>query len=96
MEHCCLLACFKNDRGDYILRLAATWGLERVKSIVSLFPCLLLEPNSKAQLTIHGEARAGQSTIVEALARIITFESATLSDGEERGRLNLYILKDIG
>ncbi|CAL9233134.1 unnamed protein product, partial [Arabidopsis halleri] len=48
------LACLKNDQADSVLHLAATWNhLELVKSIVSEWPCLLLEPNLKDQLPSH-------------------------------------------
>ncbi|WZZ41414.1 hypothetical protein YC2023_037673 [Brassica napus] len=48
------LACLKNNRGDFILHLAATWStIELVRSIVFECPGLLLDPKSKDQLPIH-------------------------------------------
>lgn len=89
------LACLKNDRGGSVLHLAATWNhLDLVKSIVSEWPCLLLEPNSKDQLPSHLAARAGHRAVVEALVASITFFSARLAE-EDREILNPYLLKDI-
>lgn len=48
------LACLKNNWGDFILHLAATWStIELVRSIVFEYPCLLLDIKSKDQLPIH-------------------------------------------
>ncbi|XP_023636792.1 protein ACCELERATED CELL DEATH 6 isoform X2 [Capsella rubella] len=89
------LACLKNNRGDSVLHLAATWShLELVKSIVSEWPCLLLEANSKDQLPLHLAARVGHSAVVEALVASVTFFSDKLVE-EDRERLNPYVLKDI-
>lgn len=89
------LACLKNDQGDSVLHLAATWNhLELVKSIVSEWPCLLLEPNWKDQLPSHVAARAGRLAVVKALVASITFFSARLAE-EDREILNPYLLKDI-
>ncbi|OAO97734.1 hypothetical protein AXX17_AT4G04370 [Arabidopsis thaliana] len=89
------LACLKNDQGDSILHLAATWGnLELVKSIVSECPCLLLELNSKDQLPLHVAALTGHPAVVEDLVASVTFSSARLAE-EDREILNPYILKDI-
>ncbi|CAA0393495.1 unnamed protein product [Arabidopsis thaliana] len=83
------LACLKNDQGDSILHLAATWGnLELVKSIVSECPCLLLELNSKDQLPLHVAALAGHPAVVEDLVASVTFFSARLAE-EDREILNL-------
>lgn len=88
------MACFKNNKGDSILHLAASYGhLELVKGIVSECPSLLLESNWVDQIPLHVAARAGHSTVVEALVASVTCFSAGLSE-EESERLNLYVLKD--
>ncbi|KAG7615013.1 Ankyrin repeat-containing domain superfamily [Arabidopsis thaliana x Arabidopsis arenosa] len=88
------MSCFKNNKGDSILHLAAAFGhLELVKSIVSKFPSLLLELNFKDQLPLHVAARDGHLTVVKALVASVTFFSDRLAE-EDRERLNPYILKD--
>ncbi|KAL0712684.1 hypothetical protein Bca4012_019662 [Brassica carinata] len=88
------MACFKNNKGDSILHLAASYGhLELVKGIVSECPSLLLESNWVDQIPLHVAARAGHSAVVEALVALVTCFSAGLS-AEESERLNLYVLKD--
>jgi ankyrin repeat protein len=88
------MSCFKNNKGDSILHLAAAFGhLELVKSIVSKFPSLLLELNFKDQLPLHVAARDGHLTVVKALVASVTFCSDRLAE-EDRERLNPYILKD--
>lgn len=66
-----------------------------MKSIVSEFPCLLLEPNTNDQLPLHVAACAGHSDVVEDLVRTLTFVSAKISE-QEKERLNLYVVKDKG
>ena len=88
------MACLKSDRGYSVLHLAAFYGrLEIVKSIVSEWPCLLLEKDSRDQLPLHAAAGAGHIAVVEALVATLTFVSATLSE-EEKERVNVYVVKD--
>ncbi|KAJ0264981.1 Ankyrin repeat family protein [Hirschfeldia incana] len=88
------MACFKNNEGDSILHVAASYGhLELVKDIVSECPSLLLEPNWEDRIPLHVAARAGHLAVVETLVVSITCFAAELSE-EERERLNLYVLKD--
>ncbi|VVB07118.1 unnamed protein product [Arabis nemorensis] len=93
-SHTTPMVCFKTDKGDTVLHLAASLGhLELVKSIVSECPSLLLEVNWKGRLPLHVAARAGQLAVVKALVEAVTYFSARMSE-EDRG-LNLYVLKDI-
>ncbi|XP_013607471.1 PREDICTED: uncharacterized protein LOC106314072 [Brassica oleracea var. oleracea] len=89
------MACFKNNKGDSILHLAASYGhLELAKGIVSACPSLLLEPNWEDRVPLHVAARAGHSAVVEALVASVTCFSAGLSEEERERLLNLYVLKD--
>ena len=89
------MACFKNNKGDSILHLAASYGhLELAKGIVSACPSLLLEPNWEDRVPLHVAARAGRSAVVEALVASVTYFSAGQSKEERERLLNLYVLKD--
>ncbi|VVB07119.1 unnamed protein product [Arabis nemorensis] len=89
------MACFKNDKGDSILHLAAAFGhVELVKDILSACPSLLLLTNSKNQVPLHVAACGGHLAVVEALVASVTFFSAQVSKEEDRERLNVYGLKD--
>ncbi|KAL0746389.1 hypothetical protein Bca101_028391 [Brassica carinata] len=89
------MACFKNNKGDSILHLAASYGhLELAKGIVSACPSLLLEPNWEDRVPLHAAARAGHSAVVESLVASVTCFSAGLSEEERERLLNLYVLKD--
>ncbi|XP_023636138.1 protein ACCELERATED CELL DEATH 6 [Capsella rubella] len=90
------VACLKNDKGDSMLHIAAGLGhLELVENIISECPSLLLEPNWNDQIPLHAAARAGRLAVVKTLVSSIAYFSARLSSEEERGRFNLYVLKDI-
>uniref|UniRef100_A0A1J3FW07 Ankyrin repeat-containing protein n=1 Tax=Noccaea caerulescens TaxID=107243 RepID=A0A1J3FW07_NOCCA len=81
------LACFKSDKGDSVLHLAAAFGhLDLVESIISVCPSLLLEPNWKDQIPIHAPACAGRLDVVKTLVYL---------SEEQRERFNVYVLKDI-
>ncbi|CAA7053505.1 unnamed protein product [Microthlaspi erraticum] len=89
------MACYKNDTGDSILHIAASWGhLELVKEIIFECPSLLLELNSKYRLPLHEAARAGYSAVVKVLVEALTCFSAIFCE-EDRESVNLYVLKDI-
>ncbi|XP_013645582.2 protein ACCELERATED CELL DEATH 6-like [Brassica napus] len=89
------MACFKNNKGDSILHLAASYGhLELAKGIVSACPSLLLEPNWEDRVPLHVAARGGHYAVVEALVASVTCFSAGLSEEERERLLNLYVLKD--
>uniref|UniRef100_A0A1J3CPF8 Ankyrin repeat-containing protein n=1 Tax=Noccaea caerulescens TaxID=107243 RepID=A0A1J3CPF8_NOCCA len=90
------LACFKSDKGDSVLHLAAAFGhLDLVESIISVCPSLLLEPNWKDQIPIHAPACAGRLDVVKTLVASITYFSARILSEEQRERFNVYVLKDI-
>ncbi|CAN8289840.1 unnamed protein product [Cochlearia groenlandica] len=85
-------ACFKTDKGDSPLHLAASWGqLDQVKNILSEWPSLLLESNSMDQLPLHAAASAGREDVVEALINALTAVSVGPSEAEIR---DLYAIKD--
>ena len=65
-----------------------------MKSIISEWPCLLIEPNLKDQLPSHVAARAGRLAVVKALVASVTFFSARLAE-EDREILNPYLVKDV-
>ncbi|XP_056857984.1 protein ACCELERATED CELL DEATH 6 isoform X2 [Raphanus sativus] len=89
------IAHLKDDQGNSVLHLAATWGnLELVQAFVSECPSLLLRPNSKDQLPLHVAAHAGQLAVVKALNETISFVTDKLSAEDEKERLKLHVVKD--